>query len=212
MIALNLPPTPLRILCLGAHADDIEIGAWGLLKSLLAEGRVADLRMVVFSATGDRAREAEASAASLGEQVSLDLHSFRERYFPYEAGVKEEADRLGSFAPDLVLTPWWHDLHQDHRVVGEIGAQTFRSSLILGYEIPKYDGDLGRPSVYVPLSAEVANDKLDHLLKVFPSQANRSWYRREVFEGLLHLRGIECQAQSGMAEAFYAAKLRLGWD
>jgi LmbE family N-acetylglucosaminyl deacetylase len=211
VISLDLPPNPLRILCLGAHADDVEIGAWGLLKSLVGAGRVAELRMVIFSATGERAREAEASASSLGNAVSLEIHSFRERYFPYEAGVKEEADRLGTFSPDLVLAPWWHDLHQDHRTLGEIAAQTFRASLILGYEIPKYDGDLGRPSVYAPLTSEIANDKLDHLLKAFPTQANRSWYRRDVFQGLLHLRGIECQSPSGFAEAFHASKLRLGW-
>lgn len=211
MITVNLPSTPLRVLCLGAHADDIEIGCWGLLRSLVGAGRIEELKLVIFSAQGERADEAKASAAVLSGELSLEIHTFRERYFPYEAGVKEEADRLGESRPDLVLTPWWHDLHQDHRIVGEIAVQTFRSSLILGYEIPKYDGDLGRPAVYAPLSTEIANEKLDHLLSAFPSQASRSWYRREVFAGLMHLRGIECESGSGMAEAFYANKLELGW-
>jgi len=211
MIAASLPSSPLRVLCLGAHADDIEIGCWGLVKSLIGEARIAEMRFVIFSATGDRAREAEASAAQLSDDVSVEIHAFREGYFPYEPGVKETADKLGPSAPDLVLTPWWYDAHQDHRLVGEIAAQTFRSSLILGYEIPKYDGDLGRPTVYAPLTSEMADQKLDHLLSAFPSQASRSWYRREVFSGLLHLRGIECQAESGMAEAFHVQKIRLGW-
>jgi LmbE family N-acetylglucosaminyl deacetylase len=204
--------TPSHILCLGAHSDDIEIGCGGTLMTLLDRSSVR-VSWVVFSASGDRADEARNSAMQLvGEdQLDLHLHDHRESYFPYQGQeIKERFDELGrTLRPDLVLVPHRDDAHQDHRLLAELAGNTFRDHLILEYEIPKYDGDLGRPSVYARLPADVAARKVDHLLRFFPSQTSRPWFTRETFNAVLRLRGIECGAPDGYAEAFHCRKLVL---
>jgi LmbE family N-acetylglucosaminyl deacetylase len=202
---------PLAVLALGAHADDIEIGAGGLLLDLLAAGRIAHLTWVVLSADGPRVDEARRSAeAMVGDRatVAVEVGAFRERYFPHQAAIKEEFDDLGRrLQPDLVIGPRLEDRHQDHRTVAELAWQTFRSSVILEYEIPKFEGDLGQPNVFVPLTAATLDRKIDHLMSAFPSQADRGWFTAETFRGLARIRGIEAGAASGYAEGFTCRKV-----
>ena len=211
----GLPGAPLSLLCLGAHCDDIEIGAGGTILRLLGERPGSSVRWVVFSSDAARAGEARRSAAEMLAQAGhaqVEVLEFRESFFPHQAAaIKEQFERLKtSVKPDLVLTHRPADLHQDHRTLGELTWNTFRDHLILEYEIPKYEGDLGQPGVFVPLSAAVARRKLELIVKHFPSQAGRRWFKAENFEALLRLRGIECNAPDGFAEAFHARKLVLG--
>jgi LmbE family N-acetylglucosaminyl deacetylase len=213
MAALSLPPGPIRILALGAHADDIEIGAGGLLLELVAARHGLEIVWVVLSGDEDRAAEARASAAQLlGDAVRLSVETdqFRERYFPHLPELKDRFDDLGRrISPDLVISPRLEDRHQDHRTVAELAWQTFRNHLILEYEIPKYEGDLGQPNLFVPLADSTADRKIEHLLGAFPSQSHRSWFSEEAFRSILRLRGIESNAPSGYAEGFTARKLLL---
>ncbi len=203
---------PLRILCLGAHSDDIEIGCGGTVLRLIAEHPGSAVHWVVFSATGARDVEARASAEGFlagAKAKTVVTKAFRESYFPAEwSQIKdffEETRR--AFEPDLVLTHHPRDLHQDHRVVGELTWNTFRNHLVLEYEIPKYEGDLGSPNLFVPLSRKHADEKVELLLKHFPSQASRTWFRPDTFHGLMSIRGVECNAPEGRAEAFHARKV-----
>jgi LmbE family N-acetylglucosaminyl deacetylase len=168
---------------------------------------------VVLSGDEPRTAEARTSAAQLlGQDVrlSLETHAFRERYFQHQPELKECFDDLGRrVSPHLVISPRLEDRHQDHRVVAELAWQTFRNHLVLEYEIPKYEGDLGQPNVYVPLAASTAERKVEHLLSAFPSQAHRTWFNAETFRSILRLRGIEANAPSGYAEGFTARKLVL---
>lgn len=214
MIGLLLPEAhdrPQTVLCLGAHSDDIEIGCGGTILEL-AQSR-PDLRFhwVVFSAEGVRADEAVRSAAlfTANGQCTLQLFSFRDGFLPAErAPVKEQFENLKALIdPDLILTHLQDDAHQDHRLLAELTWNTFRDHLILEYEVPKYDGDLGRPSVYVPLASETMERKCSLLLEVFVSQGTKRWFSRELFQGLMRIRGMECNAPSGYAEAFHARKL-----
>lgn len=201
----------LRILAIGAHSDDIEIGAGGTILRLVAESAPLEVRWVVLSATEERAIEARASAERLlagVEATTIQVEAFRERFFSYEPEIKAWFDRTAAEtdAPDLVIGPRVDDLHQDHRVVAELVRQTYRDQLILEYEIPKFEGDLGQPNLFVELPTEVVDAKLGHLAAAFPTQRSRTWFRDEVFRGLLALRGIECRADSGYAEGFTARK------
>lgn len=204
--------SPSHILCLGAHSDDIEIGCGGTLITLL-DRSPARVSWVVFSASAARAEEANQSARTLvgDNQLDLQVHDHRESYFPYQGQeIKERFDELGrTLQPDVVFVPHRDDAHQDHRLLAELAGNTFRDHLILEYEIPKYDGDLGRPSVYARVTADVAARKVDHLLRYFPSQASRPWFTKETFNAVLRLRGIECGAPDGYAEAFHCRKLVL---
>jgi LmbE family N-acetylglucosaminyl deacetylase len=208
--------TGLRsVLCLGAHPDDIEIGCGGTLLRLVEENPGLEVRWVVLSGPGERSAEAQNSAASMltgAGRVDVQVADFRESFFPYLGGeVKAYVARLGTeTAPDLVLTHWREDLHQDHRIVSELTWNTFRNQLILEYEIPKWDGDMGRPSIFVPLQRSLCARKVEHLLRAFPSQADKDWFDPEVFWGLLRLRGMEARSPSGYAEAFHCHKLVLG--
>ena len=142
--------------------------------------------------------------------TSFELGEFRERYLPYDPAVKEFFDSLGTrYRPDIILCPWTGDAHQDHRTVAALTANTFRDHLVLQYEIVKYDGDLGRPSVYVPVSRDQADSKVESLFECFPSQVTRDWFTSETFMGIMRIRGIECKAPSGLAEAFHARKVVL---
>lgn len=201
----------LTVLCLGAHADDIEIGCGGTLLSLLEERRAVRVHWVVLSGHGPRAAEARRSARRVlrGTRAwAVQVEGFRDGFLPYEgAAVKEVFERLKPVNPDLIFTHYRHDLHQDHRVVCDLTWNTFRDHAILEYEIPKYDGDLGRPNVFVPISDRIRRRKIRLLMSAFPSQSRKRWYSPSTFEGLMRIRGIECAAPDGYAEAFHGRKL-----
>lgn len=204
----------LAVLCLGAHADDIEIGCGATMLQLARSDRRVTCHWVVLSADATREREARRSAARFLEgcaECDVRVASFRESYFPYGgAAIKDYVQGLaGEISPDIVFTHARGDLHQDHRTVSELTGNAFRDHLVLEYEIPKYDGDLGRPNLYVPVDSETRDRKLELLVSGFPSQATRDWFTRETFESLLRIRGLEARAPSGFAEAFHARKLVL---
>jgi LmbE family N-acetylglucosaminyl deacetylase len=213
MIGLLLPVSdrPQKVLCLGAHADDIEIGCGGTILELAHSRPELRFHWVVFSAKGVRAEEAARSATLFTEpcRCETQLFCFRDGFLPTQrAEVKEHFEHLKArIDPDLILTHFQDDGHQDHRLLAELAWNTFRDHLILEYEIPKYDGDLGRPSVYVPLAEEIMERKCSLLLDVFLSQRAKRWFSRELFQGLMRIRGMECNAPSGYAEAFHARKL-----
>jgi LmbE family N-acetylglucosaminyl deacetylase len=203
---------PLRVLCLGAHSDDIEIGCGGLLLRLLGETDALEVCWAVLSATGDRAKEATLSAKRLlgrGQHLNVMLGDLRDSYFPADFGRAKEFFRTISTVtkPDVVFTHYLSDRHQDHRLVAELTWQTWRNCAILEYEIPKYEGDLAQPNLFSPLPAPIVKKKISHLMRHFESQRSRQWFTRETFEALMRLRGIECRAPSGYAEAFHARKL-----
>lgn len=205
---------PRRILCLGAHSDDIEIGCGGTILALLEGDPPPEVRWVVCSADGGREREARASAEGfLRTAVAsrIIIEHFRDGYFPFEgARLKEFFETTArEFEPDLIFTHHRGDRHQDHRLVSDLTWQTFRNHLILEYEVPKYDGDLGRPNCYVPVSASQRRQKIRHLLETFESQREKQWFTEEAFSGLMRIRGVECSSPSGYAEAFHAYKLVL---
>ncbi|HSO54060.1 MAG TPA: PIG-L deacetylase family protein [Actinomycetes bacterium] len=205
---------PPRLLAVGAHADDIEIGCGATILRLVAEHPGLSVDWLVLSGHGDRAGEAADSAAAFltgAGATRVMVEGFRDGFFPYDGGaVKERFERLkAEVAPDLVLTHRLEDRHQDHRLVAELTWTTFRDHLILEYEIPKYEGDLGRPNLYVPVGQEHGERKVELLRKCFPSQAGRSWFSDDTFWATLRLRGIECNAPGRYAEAFQARKLVL---
>ena len=213
MVGLNLArgSSPLRVLCLGAHSDDIEIGCGGTLYQLARMRPRPQFEWVVWSAIGPRAQEAERGARKfLGNaaQNAVRLHEFRDGYFPSSFDVIKDAfEQIARrFRPDIVFTHARDDRHQDHRVVSDLTWNTFRNQLVLEYEIPKWDGDLGRPNFYVPLSRAVAQRKTSALLDVFGTQRSKDWFAEETFFGLMRLRGMECRAEGGYAEAFYSRK------
>jgi LmbE family N-acetylglucosaminyl deacetylase len=202
---------PVTILCLGAHSDDIEIGCGGTLLHLTRTLPRLRFHWVVFSAAGSRGQEA-AKAAELftaGCDKEIVLKGYRDGFLPYSGGeVKDFFEEMKSRVnPDLIFTHWRDDAHQDHRLLAELTWNTFRDHLILEYEIPKYDGDLGRPNLFVPLEAPLYENKVDHLLGAFESQRAKRWFDRETFLGLMRIRGIESNSPSGYAEAFHARKM-----
>ena len=210
----QLTPQKLRILCLGAHSDDIEIGCGGTILKLLRDHPGSHVVWVVLSARGRRKQEATASAKAFLEgarSVKIETKPFKESFFPYHGeDIKEYFERLKTtIKPDLILTHYRHDLHQDHRVVCDLTWNTFRRHQILEYEIPKYDGDLGQPNVYVPLTDVVCKNKVRLLMEGFSTQRSRHWFTEDTFFSLLRLRGIEAGAQARYAEAFYGRKLVL---
>jgi LmbE family N-acetylglucosaminyl deacetylase len=203
---------PLRLLCLGAHADDLEIGCGGTVLHLLGALPRVHCTWVVWSAAGPRRSEAERGAAAvLGScDARVRVEDFRDGFFPdHWAAIKERFEDLKDAAPDLIFTHRRQDRHQDHRVIAELTWNTWRDHAILEYEVPKYEGDLTTPSLYVPLASELVERKLDLLLSVFASQRSHRWFDAETFRGLLRLRGVECGAPSGYAEGFHASKLVL---
>ena len=201
------------ILLLGAHCDDIEIGCGGTVMQLSRRYPKARFVWVTLSSDVQRAAETRAAAARLLENArehEVRVEEFRGSYFPScSAELKEYFERLKAIKPDLILTHCRHDLHQDHRITSELTWNTFRDHLILEYEIPKFDGDLGVPNVFFSLTRAELQRKCDILAECFPSQAKRSWFSRETFEAIARLRGIECNAPEGFAEAFFGRKLRV---
>lgn len=214
MLTLDPGAKPFSVLCLGAHSDDIEIGAGGTLLSWIAQGRVREVRWCVLNATADREEEARRSAEDFLSGVArahIDVLHFPDGYFPAQVDkIKPWFESLKEGpAPDIILTHRRDDAHQDHRAVCQHTWSTFRDHVILEYEIPKWDGDLGRPNVYVALSAEVMARKVALLEKHFATQRSKHWFDEETFRGLARLRGMECRAPERYAEAFVARKVRL---
>jgi LmbE family N-acetylglucosaminyl deacetylase len=207
-------PAPLRVLCLGAHSDDVEIGCGGTLLQLAKTRPAPEFRWVVWSAAGARASEAQRGARKFlgpAAREAVRLHEFRDGYFPDEFGaIKDAFENLArEFQPDIVFTHARDDRHQDHRVVSDLTWNTFRNQMILEYEVPKWDGDLGQPNLYVPVNRRAAKIKTKAILEVFGSQRAKDWFSEETFLGLMRLRGIECRATDGYAEAFHARKIVL---
>jgi len=204
-----------NILCLGAHADDIEIGCGGTLLKLIRDHERLNVLWVVFSAEGGRAREARASASAFlngSLKKKIVVERFRGSYFPAQGiRIKEYFEKIQStFSPDLVLTHYRDDRHQDHRVLSDLAWNTFRNHLILEYEIPKYDGDFGIPNFFVPLDEEICQKKVDHLCRFFETQSNKHWFSRDTFLSVMRLRGVECASPTKYAEAFFCRKVVAG--
>jgi LmbE family N-acetylglucosaminyl deacetylase len=216
MLGLTFAGEPLqRVLAIGAHSDDLEIGCGGTILALTREHPWLRVHWLVLSASSGRADEARTSAEAIlagARNCEIEVLGFRDGYLPHTAAeVKDAFESLKSRVdPQLVLTHTHDDLHQDHRLACELTWNTFRDHLILEYEIPKWDGDMGRPNLYVPLAADVAQAKLHVLEEQFGSQRDKHWYDVEVFGGLMRLRGMECRSPSGFAEAFVARKVSLG--
>jgi LmbE family N-acetylglucosaminyl deacetylase len=203
----------LSVLCLGAHSDDIEIGAGATILSLLARGAL-DIRWCVLSGTEERCREARASAAdfvSAAASSHVEVKGFRDGFFPQQGeAIKSWFESLkGGTNPDIILTHHRNDAHQDHREISRLTWNTFRDHCILEYEIPKWDGDIGQPNLYVPITAGILERKIELLALHFGTQRSKHWFDAEIFRGLARLRGMECRAPEGYAEAFFARKLVL---
>jgi len=203
--------TPYKVLCLGSHCDDIEIGCGGTLLTLSQQIPQLEVYWAVFSSDQVRAREARESAECFLEGVkakTIVIKDFRNSFFPFVgAAIKEDFERLkAEFSPDLVFTHYRQDLHQDHQLVSQLTWNTFRNQLILEYEVPKYDGDLGTPNVFTHLDEAVCRRKVGYLVTHFKSQLDKQWFDEEAFWALLRLRGIEANAPTRYAEAFYCRK------
>jgi LmbE family N-acetylglucosaminyl deacetylase len=202
-----------RILLIGAHSDDIEIGCGGTVLTLLQQYPESDVAWIVATARGDRESEARRSAdAFLRSAGCRDVRvwGFRDGFLPTEsAAVKEQFEALKELEPDVIFTHRLEDRHQDHRLLAELTWNTFRDHVVLEYEIPKYEGDLGHPNLYVPLSAEVGQAKINLLMTMFATQRSKRWFKESVFAGLMHVRGLEAGLDGGYAEGFYARKLLL---
>jgi LmbE family N-acetylglucosaminyl deacetylase len=216
MIQLSLPRAGanggLQVLCLGSHSDDIEIGCGGTVLRLAEQYPDCVFHWVVFSAIGPREAEAQRAATLFAGSARLQgpqLKTFRDGFMPF-VGAEVKAifeDLKQTVSPDLILTHNRHDAHQDHRLISELTWNTFRDHFILEYEIPKYDGDMGRPNVFVPLTAGLYQKKVRYLMDAFPSQRVKRWFQEDTFISLMRLRGMECNAPSGYAEAFYCRKI-----
>ncbi len=205
---------PPIILFLGAHCDDIEIGCGGTILRIRESLPEAEILWLIFSSNEVRRREAIESAdyfLGKGSQDSIRIESFRDGYLPYSGSevkdVFEEFKR--EVSPDLIFTHYRHDRHQDHRLVNELTWNTWRDHMILEYEIPKYDGDLGQPNVFIPVSPEQVDRKVETVLDVFGSQTSKDWFDADTLRALMRLRGVESNAPNRYAEAFYAQKLVL---
>jgi LmbE family N-acetylglucosaminyl deacetylase len=206
---------PLRVLAIGAHPDDAEIGCGGTILKLVRDGSVSAACWVVLTGESARAEEARVSAEAMLEGAPETLilqRGFRDGFLPYEgAEVKaffEEIKR--EFSPDVILTHQRNDLHQDHRTACELTWNTFRDHFILEYEVPKYDGDIGQPNAYVTLEDDICRLKVDHLMTHFGTQRSKRWFKEDLFSGLMRLRGMECNSPTSYAEAFYCRKALLG--
>jgi LmbE family N-acetylglucosaminyl deacetylase len=204
-------PTPRRVLAIGAHPDDIEIGCGGTLLKLIDQEAVAEVTWVVLSGKPERAEEARLSAHAMLKGVpttNVIVRDFPDGFFPYQGelikGFFEELK--AELSPDVVFTHQRADLHQDHRVSCELTWNTFRDHLILEYEVPKYDGDMSAPNAFVPLEDHIRERKIDHLLRYFGSQRSKRWFQEDLFASLLRLRGMECNSPTTYAEAFFCRK------
>jgi LmbE family N-acetylglucosaminyl deacetylase len=213
MLEISTTSAPACVLLLGAHCDDIEIGC-GATVALMAAAW-PETRFVWVTLSSDEVRAAETRRAAErilapARRREINIAAFRGSYLPHDGpALKDYFESLKTHDPQIVLTHYRHDLHQDHRVTNELTWNTFRNHFVLEYEIPKFDGDLGVPNTFVPVSRAAMKAKVDMLLECFPSQRSRTWFTADTFEALARLRGIECNAPEGFAEAFYARKTRL---
>jgi len=203
---------PLKFLCLGAHSDDIEVGCGGTILNLIERYGSSVFYWVVLSSDEKREREAKDSAKAFlagAEEKIVIVKKFRDGFFPYIGNeIKEYFEELKqSFSPDIIFTHYRNDLHQDHRTISELTWNTFRDHLILEYEIPKYDGDLGAPNVFDHLDESISRRKIQYILKNFKTQAENQWFTEETFQAILRLRGIESNSPTKYAEAFYCRKI-----
>jgi len=201
-----------RILCLGAHSDDIEIGCGGTILQLLQNSNKLEFYWLVLCSNPDRAREAERSAEAFlrrARKKTVVVKSFRDGFLPYiGAPVKDTFEALKKeFVPDVIFTHFRHDLHQDHRMICELTWNTFRNHLILEYEVPKYDADLRSPNFFTALSGSICRKKVQWLMKYFGTQRNKQWFSEDLFLGLLRLRGIEANSPTRWAEGFHCRKM-----
>jgi LmbE family N-acetylglucosaminyl deacetylase len=220
MISLKLAfsnKRPLRILCLGAHSDDIEIGCGGTIIDLVDKHPDSEFLWVVFSASPERVLEAEKSANAYLEEVErkeIVIKDFRDGFFPYtgEAVKQSFEDLKKRFNPDVIFTSNRHDLHQDHRLISELTYNTFRDHLIFEYEILKYDGDLGSPNIFVPLEPSTCAEKIRRLKDCFKSQQENSWFDEECFYALMRIRGVESNSHTKYAEAFFCRKSTINFS
>lgn len=204
---------PKRVLALGAHADDIEIGCGGTLLRLVAEHRRLDIRWVVFCATPQREAEARASAQAFlegAESAKVVVRDYRDGFLPYSgAAVKDEFEAMKhEFSPDLIFTHYRQDRHQDHRLISDLTWNTWRDHFILEYEIPKYDGDFGSPNFFAVLPGRTLDRKVGLLMEHFGSQAHKPWFTPDLFRSVARIRGMESAAEEGLAEGFYGRKAR----
>lgn len=202
---------PLKMLCLGAHSDDIEIGCGGSVLKLINEQPDVEVTWIVLSSTRNRGQEARISAESFlqsAETKNVIIEKFRDGFFPYiGTEIKDWFETLKQkISPDLIFTHYRNDLHQDHRLVSELTWNTFRNHLILEYEIIKYDGDLGSPNFYIPLDEDICRKKIEIIFKCFKTQGYRKWFTEDVFYSMMRIRGVECNAPQKYAEAFYTKK------
>ncbi len=217
MISFHLPNgrgEVLRVLCLGAHSDDIEIGCGGTMLHLLGSGKEVEVFWIVFGAPGVRGEEARSSAAKFLEgakRADVRVYEFRDGFFPFHGeAIKEIFEQLKSeFDPHVIFTHTLNDRHQDHRLISDLTWNTYRDHLILEYEVPKYDGDLGTPSVFFPIQDLVCRRKIALIMESFESQKQKHWFTEDTFSSLMRLRGIESAARGKYAEAFYVRKILL---
>jgi len=205
---------PLKILCVGAHSDDIEIGCGGTILRTLSEHHSVEVLWVVFSAGGARKKEAITSAGKFladAKKKTIIVNNYKMSYFPYSGEkIKNYFETLKKkISPDIIFTHYRQDLHQDHQLISDLTWNTFRDHLILEYEIPKYDGDIGCPNFFVPISSSICRQKIDFIIGCFRSQSLKQWFSRETFQSMLRLRGIESNAPDKYAEAFYCRKIVL---
>lgn len=200
------------VLILGAHCDDIEIGCGATLVELAARSSRLRFHSIIFCSDATRESEARQGLSTLlGEKANLTMvfGGLKDGFLPYRAEEAKQflIDATRSLSPALIFTHSRNDLHQDHRFVSEITRQVLRDGLVLEMEIPKWDGDLGRPGVYFPVTQSAVERKISTLMKCYPSQLHKHWFKEDAFEALLRLRGLECKAETGMAEGFYASKI-----
>lgn len=201
-----------RILCLGAHSDDIEIGCGGTILELLRRNRNLEFHWVIFTSGTEREREARRSAALFLKEAArktVSVLDFRNGFFPFVgAQIKEYFEKLkAETSPDIIFTHARDDLHQDHRVINQLTWNTWRNHMILEYEIPKYDGDLGAPNFYVPFDRNICERKIKHLMACFGTQRDKHWFTHDTFAGLMRIRGLEVVSPGEFAEGFYARKV-----
>lgn len=203
----------LNLLCLGAHCDDIEIGCGGSLLKWIEAGNVDQVRWIVFASTEIRKKEAVQSASrflkTIDQKSSTTIYDFDDGYLPANwSKVKDEFEKVKqNYEPDIIFTHYRNDLHQDHRLVNELTWNTFRNHIILEYEIPKYDGDLGNPNIYIPINEDNIRQKKHIIFDSFKSQMKKHWLDESLLNGIARIRGMECVSDSGYAEAFYCRKM-----
>jgi LmbE family N-acetylglucosaminyl deacetylase len=203
-----------RVLCIGAHSDDIEIGCGGTVLRLIESSKKIEFYWLVLCSNPQRAKEAQRSANAFlkgARKKTVEVKSFRDGFLPYiGAPVKECFEELKRFGPDVIFTHFRHDLHQDHRMVCELTWNTFRNHLMLEYEIPKYDADLSQPNFFVPLSDSISRKKVNWLMRFFGTQRNKQWFSEDLFYSLMRLRSIEVATPTRYAEGFHCRKIILG--